>query len=187
MYDIAIIGGGPAGASAAIFTSKAGQKTILFDHDKSITKRAWIENHYGAPDIEGPELIKIGQQQAEKHGTKLVKAEVTQISKQGDTFLLEADGEKYEAKFIILATGVSTSLADQLGLKTKEGREPRIQTVFDVDADGKTNVDGVWAAGTAANVSVHTIITAGDGAKVAINLLSEIKGERHVDHDLLKK
>jgi len=55
-----------------------------------------------------------------------------------------------------------------------------------VDAAGKTNVEGVWAAGTIAGVSVHTIITAGDGAKVAINVISELNGERYVDHDVLK-
>jgi hypothetical protein len=46
---------------------------------------------------------------------------------------------------------------------------------------------GVWAAGTTAGVSVHTIITAGDGARVAINLISDTKGERHVDHDALPR
>ncbi|KYD34538.1 Thioredoxin reductase [Geobacillus stearothermophilus] len=45
----------------------------------------------------------------------------------------------------------------------------------------------IWAAGTVAGVSVHTIITAGDGAKVAINVISELNGERYVDHDVLKK
>ena len=47
-------------------------------------------------------------------------------------------------------------------------------------------MDGIWAAGTVAGVSVHTIITAGDGAKVAVNVISEINGERYVDHDVLK-
>ena len=45
----------------------------------------------------------------------------------------------------------------------------------------------MWAAGTIAGVSVHTIITAGDGARVAINLISQSKGERHVDHDVLPR
>jgi thioredoxin reductase len=71
-------------------------------------------------------------------------------------------------------------------LKTKPGTEPRIKTVLNVDAEGKTNVEGIWAAGTIAGVSVHTIITAGDGAKVAINVISELNGERYVDHDLMK-
>jgi thioredoxin reductase len=69
---------------------------------------------------------------------------------------------------------------------TKPGTEPRIATVIEVNSQGKTNINGIWAAGTVAGVSVHAVITAGDGAKVAINLISELNGERYVDHDILK-
>jgi thioredoxin reductase len=71
-------------------------------------------------------------------------------------------------------------------LQTKPGTEPRIKTVIDVDREGKTNIEKIWAAGTVAGVSVHTIVTAGDGARVAINVISELNGERYVDHDILK-
>jgi thioredoxin reductase (NADPH) len=92
----------------------------------------------------------------------------------------------YETKHLIFATGVLTDLAEHIGLNTKPGTEPRIKTVIEVDASGKTNKPGIWAAGTVAGVSVHSIITAGDGAKVAINIISELNGERYVDHDMLK-
>ncbi|WP_404329676.1 FAD-dependent oxidoreductase [Mesobacillus maritimus] len=186
MIDIAIIGAGPAGASAAIFTAKAGKKTLLIDSDKSMTKRAWIENHYGVQEVTGPELVETGKQQATKLGAELVQTEVTNITKSEEGFVLETDGQEFLAKHVILASGVSVALAEKIGVNTKEGTEPRIKTVLDVDSDGKTNVEGIWAAGTCAGVSVHTIITAGDGAKVAINLLSELNGERYVDHDVLK-
>src|SRR5436189_267013 len=67
----------------------------------------------------------------------------------------------------------------------RPGTEPRIREVVTVDAEGRTSVPGVWAAGTAAGVSVHTIVTAGDGARVTINIISGQKGQRHVDHDVL--
>jgi thioredoxin reductase (NADPH) len=186
MFDIAIIGAGPAGASAAIFTAKAGKKTLLIDSDKSMTKRAWVENHYGVQEVTGPDLVETGKQQATKQGAELVQNEVTNITKSEEGFVLETDGQEFKAKQVILASGVSVALAEKIGVKTKEGTEPRIKTVLDVDSEGKTNVEGIWAAGTCAGVSVHTIITAGDGAKVAINLLSELNGERYVDHDILK-
>ena len=81
---------------------------------------------------------------------------------------------------------MATDLASKIGVEIKEGTEPRIPKVLKVDAEGKTNIEGIWAAGTCAGVSVHTIITAGDGAKVAINVISELNGERYVDHDILK-
>jgi thioredoxin reductase (NADPH) len=187
VYDIAVIGAGPAGASAALFAAKAGKKTVLIDSDKSITKRAWIENHYGVTEISGPDLVETGKKQAAKFGAELVTDQVTNISKLEQGFVIETEAKgSFEAKHVILATGVMVDLGEKIGLKTKPGTEPRIKTVFETDADGRTSVEGIWAAGTCAGVSVHTIITAGDGAKVAINVISELNGERYVDHDVLK-
>jgi thioredoxin reductase (NADPH) len=186
MFDVLIVGAGPTGASAAIFTAKAGKKTVVVDNDKSVTKRAWIENHYGVTEITGPDLVETGKKQASKFGAEIVQATVSTISKTESGFKVETDQGEYEAKHVILATGMSVDLAEAVGLTTKPGTEPRIKTILDVDATGKTNIEGIWAAGTVAGVSMHTIITAGDGAKVAINVISELNGERYVDHDVLK-
>lgn len=187
MYDVVIIGAGPAGASAALFAAKAGKKTLVIDNDKGMTKRAWVENHYGVPEIAGPDLIETGKKQAAKFGAEIVADTAVHIASAGDglTVKTEQNGE-YAAKHVILATGISVELAERIGIETKPGTEPRIKTVIRVDAEGKTSMDRVWAAGTCAGVSVHTIITAGDGAKVAINVISALNGERYVDHDVLQ-
>jgi thioredoxin reductase (NADPH) len=187
MYDIAIIGAGPGGGSAALFAAKAGKKTLLLDNDQSVTKRAWIENHYGVEEITGPDLVDTGKKQAKKFGAELVQTKTIHFDKSQEGFKIETENGEFEAKHIILATGMSVELAEKAGVNTKPGTEPRIKTVIDADISGKTNIEGIWAAGTCAGVSMHTIITAGDGAKVAINVISEINGERYVDHDVLKK
>lgn len=187
MYDVVIIGAGPAGASAALFTAKAGKKTLVLDNDQSVTRRAWLDNHYGAPEISGPDLIAVGKKQAEKFGAEFKEAKVTKLSAQDGGVKIETEGgDTYQAAHVIAATGMFADLLEASGIKTKPGTEPRIKTIADCDADGKTNVPNVWAAGTIAGVSMHTIITAGDGAKVAINVISELNGERYVDHDVLK-
>ncbi|MBW4085138.1 FAD-dependent oxidoreductase [Paenibacillus sp. S150] len=187
MYEIAIIGAGPAGASAALFAAKAGKKTLLIDNDKGMTRRGWYKNYYGIAEIGGPELVETGHQQAVNFGAELVAEQAVNLTATGEGFAIESEsGATYEAKHVILATGVLTDLAAKAGVETKDGTEPRIKTVVAVNAEGKTNVDGIWAAGTVAGVSVHAIITAGDGAKVAINIISELNGARYVDHDLLK-
>jgi len=186
MYDVAIIGGGPAGASAAIITAKAGKKTLVIDSDQSVTKRAWVENHYGVEGISGPDLVAVGKKQATKFGAEFVTAKATKLIAGESSVTIETDGQSYEARHVILATGMFADLAEASGVATKPGTEPRIKTIADCASDGKTNLANVWAAGTIAGVSMHTIITAGDGAKVGINVVSELNGERYVDHDVLK-
>lgn len=187
MYDIAIVGGGPAGASAALFAAKAGKKVLLLDNDQGMTRRAWVENHYGVEKISGTDLVDIGLKQATNFGAELVKTKVTSIERKDDGFELASEDGSYQARYVILATGAIVDLAEAAGIETKDGTEPRIRKVIQTDAEGRTNIPGIWAAGTCAGVSVHTIITAGDGAKVAINIISEINGERYVDHDILQK
>lgn len=187
MYEIAIIGGGPAGGSAALFAAKAGKKTLLLDSNKSMTARALMLNHYAVSEITGPDMLEVGRKQAANFGAEIKDETVTNITGEAGNFTIETEsGDSYKAANIILATGAMANLAETIGLETKEHREPRLKTAIAVNEEGETNKKGIWAAGTVAGVSVHTIVTAGDGARVAINVLSEMNGERYVDHDLLK-
>jgi thioredoxin reductase (NADPH) len=191
MYDVAIVGGGPAGASAATFTARAGLQTVLIDADAGMTRRAMVNNHLGFPTgVTGPDLVDSGKAQAARAGAEVVAGKVVELAtggQDGALTLKTEDGQSYAAKQVILTIGANTDLARQSGIAVKPGTEPRIKEVVAVDAEGRTSVPGVWAAGTAAGVSVHTIVTAGDGARVAINLISSTRGERWVDHDVLPK
>lgn len=187
-YDVAVVGGGTAGGSAAIFLAKAGLKTLVIDNDKGQTRRAWIENHYGfAEGVSGPDLVDAGRRQAERLGAEWRIGQVVAVQRAGEGFQLKTeDGQSFEAKQVILATGAAMGLAEALGLEFTEGRETRYPRVVKVDIDGRTSQPGIWATGILAGVSAHTIITAGHGAHVAVGLISELEGSRHVQHDILK-
>lgn len=185
MYDIAIIGAGPAGATAGIFAAKAGKKTVVIDDGKSVTRRALLKNYYAIPEIGGPDMVEAGKKQVLAFGGELREGTVTKLEPIAGGVRLEMAEGHLEAKHVILATGMVAGLAEESGITTKAGTEPRIKTLVEVDAQGRTNVPGVWAAGTIAGVSMHVIVTAGDGARVAINVISELNGERWVDHDVL--
>jgi thioredoxin reductase (NADPH) len=190
MYDVAIVGGGPAGASAATFTARAGLQTVLIDADAGMTRRAMLNNHLGFPEgVTGPDLVDNGKLMAAKAGAKVAAGKVVELRANGsEGFSVSTeDGQSYDARQVILTLGANPELARQAGITTKPGTEPHIKEIVDVDAQGRTSLPGVWAAGTAAGVSVHTIVTAGDGARVAINLISGTKGERHVDHDMMPR
>lgn len=188
MYEVAVVGGGLAGGSAAIFLAKAGLKTLVLDNDKGQTRRAWMENHYGfAEGIGGPDLVDAGQKQATRLGAEWVQAQVTAVTPaEGGFTLTTEDGQSYSAKQVVLATGAALALAETMNLAFTEGRETRYPKVVKVDVDGRTSQAGVWAAGILAGCSAHTIITAGHGAQVAVGLISEQQGKRHVQHDAMK-
>ena len=175
MYDLIIVGGGPAGASAAVFSARAGLRTLVIDADKGFTRRAMLHNHLGFPDgITGPELVELGRRHAEASGAEWVEDSVTDLDPGADGIgVVTEGGERYDARDVLLTVGIKTSLAETAGVTTKDATEPRIPSVIDVDRSGRTNVEHIWAAGTAGDVSVHTIITAGDGARVAINIISD--------------
>lgn len=186
-YDIVIIGGGTSGASAAIFTARAGLRTLVVDADKGMTRRALLNNHLGFPKgITGPELVELGREHAIASGAEWREGTVTALAEGTDAVSVTLDDDSVvTAANVLLAIGVTAALALETGIATVPGTEPRIQTNVKVDAEGRTSMPRVWAAGTIAGSSVHTIVTAGDGARVAINIISETKGERHVDHDML--
>ena len=187
-YDLVIVGGGPAGASAAIFAARAGLRTLVLDADKGMTRRALVNNLLGYPDgITGPELVELGQQHAKRAGADWQTAEVTALQPAGDSVrLTTSDGRSFDADQVLLTTGASAALALDAGVATRQATEPRMKDAIVVDEQGRTNVPRIWAAGAAAGVSVHVVITAGDAARVAINIISDRKGQRHVDHDVLQ-
>jgi thioredoxin reductase (NADPH) len=187
-YELVIVGGGPSGASAAVFAGRAGLRTAVIDNGDSLTQRAMVYNHLGLPDgTTGPELAELGHRHAVKSGAEWIEDEVTSLSVQDDVITLEtAAGRTLHARDALLAQGTHTPLAAKAGIATEAGHEPWIKTVVTVDSFGRTSVPHVWAAGTLAGTSVHTIIVAGDGARVAINIISAQRGERHVDHDTLE-
>jgi len=185
MYDVAIIGAGPAGASAALLAARAKKSTLLIDNDRGVTRRALMHNHYGVAEIAGPDMVELGKRQARAFGAELVSATVQKVARSGDHLVLETDAGRYEARHVVLATGMAVDLAEASGVRTEPGIEPRVKTVVQVDPSGRTSLAGLWAAGTIAGVSMHTIVTAGDGARVAINVVSELNGARWVDHDVL--
>lgn len=185
--DVVIVGGGPAGASAAVFTARAELTTVVIDADKGITRRAMLNNHFGFPDgIPGPELVDRGRAHAEKAGATWIEDEVETIEAGDGAFTIgTAGGQTITATQVILTTGMSAAAAEAAGVNVTDATEPRVKSIVAVDAEGRSSVPGIWAAGTVGGASIHTVVTAGDGARVAINLLSELRGERYWDHDVL--
>jgi thioredoxin reductase (NADPH) len=177
--DVLVIGDGPGGLSAALFLAKGGVQVGVYGQDKTAMHWALLKNYLGVPEITGSDFQKIARKQASDFGAKLVDARVDKLSKQASGFeaTLE-DGQKVTARFVILSEGKSPRLAQQLGLKFDETEG------LEVDINGKTAVPGIYAIGRLARPKrSQAIISAGDGAAAAIDILSAIKGESVQDWD----
>jgi len=122
MYDVLIIGSGPAGYTAAIYSSRAFLKTILisgFTPGGQLTTTTEIDNFPGFPKgTMGPQLMADMGEQAKRFGTEIITDEVSTIEKQKDgTFAVKTGNGEYLTKSIIVATGAQ---AKELGISGEE-------------------------------------------------------------------
>lgn len=107
MYDIAIIGRGPAGISAALNASIRNKSVIIFGRDsKKVISSPEINNYPGLPGVKGPEFAE--KLHDHLRSTKAVVSEknITTIYSMGDSFSIQAENDIIEAKTVILAVGV---------------------------------------------------------------------------------
>lgn len=108
MYDIAVIGAGPAGLMAGIYGTRANKKVIVFEMltpGGQIVNTSTISNYPVAPGITGPEFGQVLSKQAEDLGVEIEYAEVSHIDKADGYFKITTEDDNFEAKTIIIATG----------------------------------------------------------------------------------
>jgi len=107
-YEVIIIGGGPAGLTAGLYTSRAGLKSSLIERGISggqILNATLVENYPGFPEgISGMELGSLMHRQAVKYGLEVVAAEVTGLT-EGQSYTVSTSEGNFEAAVIIIATG----------------------------------------------------------------------------------
>ncbi len=109
MYEVIVIGGGPAGLTAGLYTCRAGLKTLLLERGLfggQIVNARRIDNYPGFPEgIAGSELAELMHQQASKYGLETINTEVTGLKKQGNYFLTSTTKGDFEARAVIIAAG----------------------------------------------------------------------------------
>lgn len=111
-YDIAVIGGGPAGVSAAITASSKGRSVILFEaHGFSPRLRsvAKITDYMGLPDLSGTELMDIFVKHLKQMDVDIIEEKIISLREVGEGFILGTPHEEYSASAVVLATGISRS------------------------------------------------------------------------------
>lgn len=125
MYDLAIIGGGPAGLAAGLYGARANLKTIVIErglYGGQMQNTLEIENYPGFGNIEGPELSEQMYQQALGAGVEWKMGEVSAVSLQGRSKLLTVGDQQIQARSVIVASGAQPRYLGVPGEKELAGR-----------------------------------------------------------------
>src|SRR5258706_7587406 len=130
MYDVIIVGSGPAGLTAAIYTTRANLKTLIISGAKwggQLQLTTLVENYPGFPEgIQGPDLMTAMRKQAEHHGAEFVDDDLSPTDftsqKPGGNFVLKVGEKAYEGKTILIATGADTKWLGVPGEAERIGR-----------------------------------------------------------------
>lgn len=180
MTKVVVVGDGPGGLSAALFLAKKGMTVTVFGKNETALHYALLYNYLGIPEIAGPEFARVAREQVSRFGAVLAGQNITQLEKMADGFVCTAeDGTTHTSDFVVLAEGKGLKLARTLGLaETESGVQ--------VDRDGRTAVDGLYAVGRMTRrTRSQTVISAGEGAAAALDILSRVAGKDVNDFDSL--
>jgi thioredoxin reductase (NADPH) len=124
VYDVVIVGGGPAGITAAIYSSRRMLKTLVITREVGgqVVKTPDIENYPGFDLISGPELAQKFIKQAQKFGAELAYDEVTRLEEKAGEFVVSGQKDKYTGRSLILAFGKVPRKLDIKGEQEFKGR-----------------------------------------------------------------
>ena len=173
-----VIGDGPGGLSAALFLAKNGANVVVYGKDETAMHYAYLHNYLGIEEISGSEFQANARTQASAVGAVLEDVLVTAVNadRDGVTATLET-GETVEADYLILSEGKNPELGRSLGLDEDEG-------AILTNNDGRSSEPRVYVIGRSARPSrSQAIISAGDGAKAALDILSREAGKDVQDWD----
>ncbi len=114
MYDLLIIGSGPAGLGAAIYGERAGLRLAVIDRSPisggQVLTTYEVDNYLGMPEISGSDISERFREHADKLGVEFIMADVKTIEDLGATKTVHTDEGDFEAKAVILATGATHAM-----------------------------------------------------------------------------
>jgi thioredoxin reductase len=184
MTQIIVIGGGVAGIQAGVFTAKAGEETLVLDTGESLVHNTSnIKNLIGHESIGGHELLKKGRDKLEQFDGEYSEEEVEKVERTDDGFKVTTSETEHEADYIVIASAGMHDYID-IDIEYEKGVEgPYMMEEHIITDDSNKAAEKVYAAGLANTWEYQTSVAIGDGAKAAVNLLSDLHGEPYEDHD----
>ena len=188
-HDVVVVGGGPSGCSAGVFTARYGLDTVVFDRGaSSLARCAYMENYPGFPAGIGVDtLYELLHAHATEAGCVVIQDLVESITRTADgtAFVVATqDGRRVTASRIVAATRYGGEYLRELGddsMFVRREFEGEERDEFDdayAEPDGRTPIDGLYVAAPAGEHNSQAIRSAGHGSRVARSLLADYRMER---------
>ena len=180
MASVLVVGDGPGGLSAALFLAKNGMDVAVFGQNTTPMHKAMLYNYLGIPELTGTEFQRISRKQVAAQGASIEDVQVAGIEKTPSGFTLTTEGGvTREGQYLILAAGTNVKLGVSIGLE-------RGPDGLECDRDGRTSVEGLYVVGWSTRLrKTQAIISAGQGASAALDILSIEAGEDVHDFDVV--
>ncbi len=188
-YQVIIVGGGVAGLSCAIYTGQAGLRTLVIDKGESqLLKVKQIRNYPGlSPETSGEEWMHTARAQAESAGVDFLSTQVERLVLDRRPYeVTDQSGKVYTSDFIVLSVNLGFDLLENHGINLGINRHvpsKKIRYVEHANVEGVTGIAGVYVAGLLAHVPSQTVIAAGQGTFVGVQIASEALGRPYMWHD----
>jgi len=186
MKTITVIGGGIAGLQAGVFTAKAGEDTLVIDNGQSLVENTSnIQNLIGHDSVAGHELLRSGEEKLEEFGAEKKEETVEKLERTENGLKIMTSGGEYESEYVVVASAGILDFIELEDIDFEDGVEgANMMDKHIVTDESNKAAENVYVAGLANSWEYQTSIAIGDGAKAAVNLLSDLKGSPYTDHDM---
>lgn len=170
--EVCIVGAGPAGLTASMYTARAGLETIVVDGGPSILERnAHLENVPGFPGgVDARRFLEATLQQAEAAGATVLDGRVEGVTREDDRLVATTADRSIAATRLLAASWADCSYLEPLDVETIQRGT---KTFLETEATGRTTAEGVYAAGRLAGKPHQTVVAAGHGAEVGMTILHD--------------
>ena len=177
--DVVVVGGGPAGCSAAVFTAREGLDTVVFDRgNSSLRQCAYLENYLGFPaGVDVDTAYDLFHDHVREAGAELVDDLVESVEVLDPGFRVGTqEGRGLTARTVVAATTYDDSYLCPLHESFPRVHEGEDEPRFDrdhPDDHGRTAVEGLYVAGPLAGVESQVAIAVGHGARVGVGIVTD--------------